>query len=741
MNSIVLVGCRAEPLGSYLTGLGLWRAVVRLLDSDAKAHWSAGQMVLTTRFADVDELTARLAETFEPLPIVSPWNAGSGFAGNGRSRSAEDTLNRIRVSTDGRLAAVRHAVAAADRVVTEGRDAGLAGKGAEMWAKKRKADVVMLARNMLPDDALVWVDSTVVLGQDDEPAYNRLLGTGGNFGRQDLSATYLERAVALVDRPDLTRLRAALTGDESVRYSRDAVGQFDPGRAGGVQSSPWEKSDDRGFVNPWSFVLGLEGAVLFAAAVVRRYGAQSVNAAVPFVVAASTAGSPDAAAGEQARGEIWTPMWERPARLAEVEQLLSEGRAEWRGTAARTGLDFVRAISSLGVDRGLSSFTRHVVVDRLGQNPLAVPVDRVSVEHRPEVRLLGDLDTWLSGLRGRNLPAAVASELRVLDAAVYAVSSGQDRRGLQRVLMALGSLHDVVARSGRIREVVRPLVLRRPHEWLAALDGGSREVRLAAALASGRDGGKQPGPALRELLTPIRIERGVVRWSDRPTLVPSGVDVATMLAMAHRRRARPGVVPEPGAAADNDGATRDGDVQPAVRGVFSAFRHGSWAPLEDVAAVAMGSIDHRLFGDLLRGFMLADWRRGERADWPKAEWHPIPSALALLLPFYAVHPLRIHQDGDEQERDILLRPGTRWITQLLSGHTAQVAAVLDDARRRLVIAGIERLVRPAADVDGPELAAALLVPTSSSARRRALHAVADLPQPRTENQDLEGAEV
>ena len=34
-----LTGCRSDTLGGYLQGLGVWRVVTRLIDSDVRAHW------------------------------------------------------------------------------------------------------------------------------------------------------------------------------------------------------------------------------------------------------------------------------------------------------------------------------------------------------------------------------------------------------------------------------------------------------------------------------------------------------------------------------------------------------------------------------------------------------------------------------------------------------------------------------------------------------------------------------
>ena len=75
------------------------------------------------------------------------------------------------------------------------------------WEKKRKPEVLRLCRNELPDAALAWLDAAIALGQDDDPSYSRLLGTGGNLGRQELSVTYLQQV-----RTVLEGSRRALSG-------------------------------------------------------------------------------------------------------------------------------------------------------------------------------------------------------------------------------------------------------------------------------------------------------------------------------------------------------------------------------------------------------------------------------------------------------------------------------------------------------------------------------------------------
>lgn len=739
MSRVVLAGCRTEPLGSYLQGLGAWRAVVRLSGPHTRAHWEGGRMVLTGP-RDAAGVVRLLLDSFTPLPVVSPWNAGSGFAGNGRNVAAERALAAVRACTDPRLARLRATVTAGDGVVAEGRRRGWGGGKDDLWKDAHKPDVIALCRNVLPDDALAWVDAAVVLGQDEDPTYSRLLGTGGNFGRQDLSTTYVQRALTvLVDRKQATRsadwLRAALFGDETVPYLREAVGQLDPGRAGGVQSSPWEKQDDKGFANPWSFLLALEGAVMFASAVVRRQGALMSRAAVPFMVRATTVGFGSGAAEEKVLGEIWTPEWDRPARLAEVEHLLGEGRADWNGHSARTGLDFVRAVAALGVDRGVTSFTRHVFAERLGQNPLAVPVGRVSVEPRGSVGLLAALDPWLDGLRRGPLPAGVVARLRQVETALFDLAGGAPAE-LRDVVVGLGRLHEAMSRSGGVRERVLPLTLRRGAQWWDELRrttpaDGTAELRVAAALASSADPllpGQAARPlvaALRTLLSPVEAVGRGVRWLDRPPPVPWADDVVAALAEAHRRRALPGAVHDPvGDAEDPD------TVRPAVRGVLSAFASGWEVPVGDVVDLATGRLDAVVVGDLLRGLLLLDWSGTARhADGGAREPALLPPSLALLLPFFAVRPLRVRLAEDSGAPDrLVLRPGADWIPLLRAGRVAQV---LRDAVRRLRAAGVARTVteRAGAPLSGDRLAAALLLRVPPAARVGALARVAVLPPP------------
>lgn len=736
MSGLRFDGCRAEPLGTYLQGLGWWRVVTKLADPRARARWDRGALVLDTSRSQAELLSA-VAQRFSPLPIVSPWNNGSGFANNGKAATAESVLAQVRSSSDSRLARLRTVVEAADQVVADGKARGWCGK-TELWNKDRKLDVVVLCRNSFPDDALEWVDATVVLGQDTDgaitPTFSRLLGTGGNFGRQDVSATYLQRALGVLADPDRSAawLRAAVLGHEDVPYLRAAVGQFDPGRAGGIQSSPREKQDDQGFANPWAFLLTIEGAMFFAGAAVRRQGALSAGAAVPFLVRSSPVGYGSAAARETVHAELWAPTWRSAAGLPEVEQLLREGRADWNRTPARTALDMVRALASRGVDRSATAFVRHLFVERLGQNPLAVPAGRIEVREHEAVALLAPLDRWLNRLRSDTISQAVAMRLRQYDAAQFSLAASRDSGGLGRVLIALGALHAAVARSGGARAQARtPLLIRNTSRWWEALDGSSPEFRIAAALVSGRDVSRgAPGPpvtgTIRALLSPIAATGNRLAWSERPTPVEAN-GIVPALAAAHRRRLHLAT-----AHATRQPAVEQ--VTPAVRGVRSAFHSGLPAPLADVVALASGELDEQLLNDWVLGLMLLDWAgtgQDVKPDAPSSNAATfVPPALALLLPFAAPDALRVLTAADRAPEQIALRPGEGWHAQL---HAGDVDGVCQDAARRLRISGLPALVDPdhlgTTGLDGDHVSAALLVPTTNAARLSALRRVAHLPAP------------
>lgn len=761
MAEVHLPGCATEPLGAYLKALGVLRAVGEGTDAGARGRWQGDGFVVSSALG-ADELVWFLLCEWSPTPIVSPWNSGGGFGSGGKSPAAVAAVGGVEGAVGHRFEPYRRTIAAARRAVEVGTA-----------TSDDKEALIERCRGVFPDRALAWLDAAVVLAEEG-PQYPPLLGSGGNLGRLDLSVNFMQRLGEAVDlygsqpcRPPKGSeawLRAALFRDRPAALVPKAVGQYDPGRRGGVNSSPL--GDAGSLVNPWDFLLTLEGALLFAAGAARRMGAGARGtAAIPFTVEATPVGYPDSTAGEKSRGEIWAPVWSRPATVAELGSLLGEGRAQWGRRQSRTGLDFARAAAALGVARGIDSFVRHAIVERFGQDMLAVPVGRVQVRERPAVTVLAQLDPWLDQVRrAPQRSAAVATVLRRVEAAQFAVAVHGGGRRLQDVLVATAGLERAVAHSGAMRDRVGPVSGLDAAAWLEAMEdprGPSTELRLAVALASSADRQLQDGDwgsgavrarSLRTILCPVQAgARRRLQWAPGGELV-AGLDsraLADVLAEALRYRAvwagagdtagmaRGGATGvDAGARSEMDGGEdREGRVDQGVRALAGggdegvaapmpgprvAFGRGVPAALGDVSRWLDGQVDEAALSRLLSASVLLDWstwwtrdrrRRHGLGEAPRLVGPALP-AWAVLAPFFDGHAA-------------VLRPEQGWAARLCAG---QVAGVVSAARRRLRMAGIDVAVADAEamsrGVDGRRLAAALLVPLRSAAYRALANQVA-----------------
>lgn len=688
-----LEGCRPEPLASYLKALGLLRLVGLQADPVATGHWIDDRFELRSTL-DEPALLDFLESSYRPTPLVTPWNGGSGFYP--KDKKGHAALALIEQTAADRFSAYRDTIASARRIASQGGS---------------KEAMIERCRAELPDEAVEWLDAAVVLTGDDEVRFPLLLGgTGGNLGRLDLPVNFMERladVLALGPRhtPESRRkswLRAALYADTDPPRLSVAIGQFDPASASGANSSPLGMAES--LVNPWDFVLLMEGALVFASAAARRLGASSGGtAAMPFTVGASRVGYGSSAAGENSKGEIWAPLWERPATFAEIGRLISEGRSTWNRHQARTGLDFARAAASLGVDRGINSFVRFGLVERHGQSLLAVPLGRVPVSIRPGIPLLRSLDGWLDRTRrSSDPPAAVVSMLRRCDAALYtlATRAGQPRpEDYQDVVTAVGALEGAIGRAGSFRDRanLRPVSGLSAQDWLGLLDDGTNELRLAAALASQTD---TTGVGLRSLLTPVERDQSRWRFSEGAPPVPGlgHRSVVEVLAGALAARALEAHADEANVRDASEGDTSGGG------GIDVRYRWDRRAPLESVGALLRGQIDERRLASLLRGMLALDWVSGTtpwRSARPAiegaADIHFASPLFTLLAPLFHGRPLSTHvvdQDASERQRSdqrVRLRLQPTWPALLVAGRLDAVAA---DALRRLAMAGLSSPLRP-----------------------------------------------
>lgn len=676
MSEDVFAGLAPEPLASYLAGLGLIRLLGEQADPTARFAWTASGLAVGSSVADV---ATWLADEYVPTPVLSPWNGGSGFGP--KDIEPRKRLSRLTENPSPRLALFKDAIKVAQDVIRHARSAGWITED----GKGDKQRVVLEFRNRCSEPLLPWIDACVLLA-DERVFFPPLLGTGGNDGRLDFSTNFHEQLLVAFDASTSGRARSvalardALAGVETEKLVAAPVGQFDPAGAGGQGSSPFGLAAS--LVNPWTYVLLVEGALLFASGTSRRHQHAAGRAAMPFTVSYSPDGSASGAISEQSRGEVWAPIWTQPCTLAEIRQMFGEARAAWRGRQARRAVEFYAATRALGVAQGVSEFVRYGLQQRNGLAFVAVPLDRVQVVDKPEVRLAARIEDWVSWIPRGEASRAVGTALRQFESAHLRYVRDCDAIALRDLLAALTSLEMAVGRSGRMRDAIP---VRRPPaamDFLSALTTHRecRELRIAAGIASCIAGrGRSTERSMRQLLLPIdpgdpadRAHRDG-RWRDSPVVPGFGIrSLRQVLADVLAWRSRT-------AADEIDADETDGA---AFHGV-PTFRRGVPVPATDLHALATDRVhanrvpvDEKKLDTWLRACLALDWRRDGRRRWADAEpMMPVP-ALALLLPLAEGIPV-----GRDAPR---LALGQDWAIRLQAG---QVPSVHADAASRLRQAG------------------------------------------------------
>ena len=499
-EAITLNGCAPTPLASYLKALGVLRlisspanhVVDKAADPHARGWWENECFHIQTTLSR-EALLQFFLQDYAPSPIIAPWNGGSGFY----PKDNKDGFNPL---VENPIAARFEHLSSVIRCASDMvADRGFSARPEKM----AKVDFVAALRAELPDNALFWLDATLALSGEGL-TYPQLLGTGGNDGRLDFTNNFLRRLVSKSKVPglfdastgkpsgDAGALLAGVLFDTVVRgLSSVAVGQFAPGAAGGPNATTGYAGDSE--VNPWDFVLTLEGAVAFAGAASRRHqSVSSFGASFPFTVrtVGSGWGGVDTADESDARAEFWAPLWNRPARFGEIYALFGEGRAVLNGRTARDGLDFARAAGNLGISRGFRQFERYGFLMRAGKAYLATPLGRRSVTPSSRTRLVGDLDFggWLDRVRRisrtEGAPGEARRAIKRMEDALFALASpAEDLGQVEKALVAFGQLVAWLAVSPDGRQAVGtpPPVL--SSAWARKADDGSPEFRIAAALA------------------------------------------------------------------------------------------------------------------------------------------------------------------------------------------------------------------------------------------------------------------
>jgi len=673
-----LAGCQSSPLAHYLKAIGILRLVTEQVDETARGWWQADEFQLATRL-DRQSLESFFLYQYSPTPILAPWNGGSGFFPKDKT-ARESGLEPIVASTADRVSDYREAIAQAQSCVSHLKEKP--EKGFE------KNSIIAMCSRLWRGSAQHWLNAALAIGTDGNPAFPAMLGTGGNDGRLEFTANFMQRLVSLFDMQDASavafaesapQLRTALWSSLTPTLEKGAIGQFLPGAAGGPNGSNGFSGGVR--VNPWDFVLMLEGAVLFASGLSRRCQTESLpQAAAPFAVRSSGSGygsADDADAGP--RGEQWMPLWSFPSSRREVESLLREGRCQISGKAASRGTDMARAVARLGVARGIDRFERYGYIERNGLSNLAVPLGRFDVVPRPNQRLLDEVTGWTDRLRrlasDKNAPSAIARVHHGCEEAVFNCARRGTGADFQSLLVLLGQAEDQLLASPKFsaERFARPLP-RLSGRWLQVATEDSADWRLAIAIAS------QSGPlntkdtrwsSIRHHWVPLDpsgngFAKGESGLNIGPEQSAIGLNLErALLAVTHRRLLAMG-----------RGA---GEGCLPLRPVNSVFG----ATLEDVNAFLTGAVNDSRILALARGLMSVKFPREQQIGVdPTTDATPLGGlalygVLRLALP---VRSIWIPNHGDVEVR---CNP-----TVFHRLRTGSVSSAVNVAVRRLAAAGL-----------------------------------------------------
>ncbi len=697
-----LKGCSPAPLANYLKALGILRLVGEQADPKARGWWDGERFCLMTTLSKED-LETFFLEQYQPTPLLSPWNAGSGFyrtwdekAKRLRNSKNAAALDALLASNNPRIASLLNAV----KEVREVLPRFCQRVDVSKLDKKARNKLMILPEGSGPIFPVVPKDDTgklqvqrILLRQsrrsefyhaalvevEEEVKCPWLFGSGGNDGNIDYTGRFFEN-LQVVLTPESQQQSAAYI--ENALYGHHAtglltgaagkVGQFFPSAAGGANVTTGFGSQGATHLNPWDFLLSLEGGILFTARATRRLDPNALSrASAPFAVRPHAAGFATPGSEKAQRGEQWMPLWKQPATLQDVMAMYGEARVQLERQTANRPVDMARAISRLGVARGIDSFVRYGYLERNGQSTLAVPLGRVAVRHHPRAYLIDDLAGWMNQLdrrsRDKNAPSRLGqAEKRLADSVFSALTHDHTPERWQAILLAAADIETLQATGTGIDAGPIPSLC---PEWLSAVDDGSAELRLALALGSSAAEYKhrRPVDSARHHWLPLEDGARKFKTSDKRLVndvrvVASGRDAMRDLAAVVERRM---------IEAGMKGERRSRLVAAA----------GCGARLDDLAAFLAGQLDVEKIVGLARAFMAIRWDKWERRHIPpqppisKYDAQPDETWLAIrvvCLPF----ALGKAQDIPADER----------VFRLLNANNASQA--IEIARRRIRAVGI-----------------------------------------------------
>lgn len=424
-----LHGCTPEPLGNYLKGLGVFRLIADQADPQARAWWKDGFLhVFQSKWTPTESMSLEsqcsdwLLQDCRFTPLIAPWQTGTGYLPIGKRAAGGDALIELLKSEHHGTQAFRDVFKDFATSVSMSLP-----EDPSKWLEAMKkvgtgqsdAYLIRLLRNRLrTPSSLKWLDAVGVSASRsrdlDAVWWFPILASGGGEASGQYIVNHQQRLKsALLDDLDQSRLRL-----ECALVGRSQPGTLEANAMGAMYYPSLMKVPNAGQsflpnpqrrVNPWDFILLLEGCLIWSMTVTRRKGVTAERASFPFYCRSSFGGSttigPKEVEGSEksiAKGELWCPTWEMPSTLSEVQRIFGEGRLQLGGSVCTRSLDFALAMTGIGTDRGIQAFHRYSLLERSGSGRqttlLAVPNGCFVPRRAASLSLLADLRVFAQGV-------------------------------------------------------------------------------------------------------------------------------------------------------------------------------------------------------------------------------------------------------------------------------------------------------------------------------------------------------
>jgi CRISPR-associated protein Csx17 len=701
-----LRGCTPEPLGNYLKGLGVFRLVAEQADPQARAWWKAGVLnILQGKWCDKGTANGQVVEWLLTecrfTPLVAPWQKGTGYLPLGKRAAGGIALKELLGSTNPGAEQYREVF----RSFADALGVNLCGEARE-WPEQMKAitsDIPdahllrMMRNRMRSPVGLKWLDAVGVAASrskdGDNPTWFPILASGGGEASGQYIVNHQQRLkTVLLEGGD--QIRGQL---QSSLFGHNHVGALEAKAMGAMYYPSLMKAPNVGQdflpdperrVNPWDFVLLLEGSLVWSLAATKRNGVTKERASFPFYCRSSFGGSatsgPKEVEGAErsiANGELWCPLWSAPSTLMEIERIFGEGRIQVGGRPASRSLDFALAMSGLGLDRGIQVFYRYSLLERSGSGRqttlLAVPNGTFTPNVNARLQSLVELRPFAESI-ATNLCDNSQQPRRFMNARIdferawfAATTSLTDQPSREvYVLVAAGRLMRELGNDARRPGIVKlkirentaerqiPPIATLSQTWSDLLshvdqDAAFRLARAVAAITAwgtaSTDGRQRPAvEAVRTNLLPLARRGKDWVWDDtaRSAVWSRASPLPVNLVAVLRRRLV-------------DAQRGDGEGLP----LWSP--HG--ATFTDLLTLWQGAVDEERLADLIHALALIGagrWAEGAVDNW-QIRHEPTPD----------LRPSAVWFDSEDQPHTDL--PSPRWQGRpLLSAEELRAAADL-----------------------------------------------------------------